>query len=54
MSCSSLGRVRYAAVWRDRIAKRTVIIPPLPAHIRSRIIVRRAVDLSHSSGKVEG
>lgn len=47
------GRIRYAALWHDRIAKRTTIIPPLPTHIRQRIIVRRAIDLSHSSDTLD-
>ena len=36
---------RFSAVWYDRRAGETRILPPLPAEVRSQILVRRAVDL---------
>jgi energy-coupling factor transporter ATP-binding protein EcfA2 len=42
----------YSAVWFDRRAGQVTLVPPLPAHVRRRILVRRAVDLD-SRGKVE-
>lgn len=43
---------RFSAVWYDRRAGATRLVPPVPAHARAGIIVRRAVDLD-SRGKVE-
>lgn len=45
---------RYAAVWYDRRARATTILPPLPEHIRRAIIVRRAVDLDSTSPDPQG
>ncbi len=36
---------RFSAVWYDRRAGATRILPPLPAEVRAQILVRRAVDL---------
>jgi hypothetical protein len=36
---------RFSAVWHDRRAGETSLVPPLPDHVRSKILVRRAVDL---------
>jgi hypothetical protein len=40
---------RFAALWYDRRARATRILPPLPDHVRAQIIVRRTVDLDSST-----
>lgn len=39
---------QFSAVWYDRRAGATVLVPPLPEQTRARILVRRAVDLDSS------
>lgn len=44
---------QYSAVWHDRRAGTTVLIPPLPDATRAGILVRRAVDLDSRTGSQE-
>jgi hypothetical protein len=42
---------RFSAVWYDRRAGETRLLPPLPAEVRAQILVRRAVDLETSQSQ---